>query len=82
MGLHAPRISHLFFADDSIVFSEASQRGARIREILDTYSKGSGQLVNRDKSAVFFSNNCPDPIKELVRNEISGAAYSVGTFYG
>jgi len=61
----------LFFADDSIVFSEASQRGAaRIREILDTYSKGSGQLVNRDKSAVFFSNNCPDPIKELVRNEL------------
>lgn len=83
VGLHAPWISHLFFADDSIVFPEASQRGAaRIREILDTYSKGSGQLVNWDKSAVFFSNNCPDPIKELVRNEISGAAYSVGTFYG
>ena len=59
VGLHAPWISHLFFADDSIIFSEASQRGAaRIRDILDIYSKGSGQLVNRDKSKIFFSNNC------------------------
>lgn len=28
VGVHAPQISHLLFADDSIVFTEASQRGA------------------------------------------------------
>jgi hypothetical protein len=68
VGVHAPWISHLLFADDCIVFSEASQRGAeRLRDILVTYSKGSGQLVNRDKSAVFFSSNCDANAKQEVR---------------
>lgn len=54
MGIHSPWVSHLLFADDCIVFSEASQQGAdRLKEILNIYSKGSGQLVNREKSAVF-----------------------------
>ena len=68
VGVHSPWISHLLFADDCIVFSEASQRGAnRLQEILDTYSRGSGQLVNRDKSAVFFSSNCTDQMKAEIR---------------
>jgi len=50
VGIHAPWISHLLFADACIFFSEASQRGAsRLQELLDIYSRGSGQLVNRDK---------------------------------
>lgn len=56
VGVHAPWVSHPLFADDCIVFSEASQRGAtRLQNILDIYSGGSGQQVNREKSAVFFS---------------------------
>ena len=39
----------------------------RLQEILDTYSDGSGQLVNRDKSAVFFSSNCTDQMKAEIR---------------
>jgi hypothetical protein len=30
-------------------------------------SRGSGQLVNRDKSAVFFSSNCSDEMKAVIR---------------
>jgi hypothetical protein len=68
VSVHSPWISHLLFADDCIVFSEASQRGAdRLRDILETYSRGSGQLVNREKSTVFFSSNCSDEMKEAVR---------------
>jgi hypothetical protein len=49
------------------VFSEASQGGAnRLREVLDRYHKGSGQLVNYDKSAIFFSKNCSKDMKQEV----------------
>jgi len=68
VGIHAPWISHLLFADDCIVFSEASQRGAqRLQEILNVYGRGSGQLVSRDKSAIFFSANCGENSKQEVR---------------
>jgi len=68
VGIHAPWISHLLFADDCIVFSEASKRGAdRLHDVLETYSRGSGQLVNKDKSVVFFSSNCDDGAKNEVR---------------
>jgi len=72
VGIHAPWISHLLFADDCIIFSEALQRGAsRIQEIFDIYSRGSGQLVNRDKSVVFLSKKCLDETKQLVRDELN-----------
>lgn len=54
----APPISHLFFVDDSILFTEASQAGSRdIVEILHKYEKASGQLINVKKSNIFFSPN-------------------------
>ena len=67
VGIHAPWILHLFFADDCIVFSEASRRGAdRLHEVLSIYSRGSGQLVNKEKSAIFFSSNYQDEEKAEV----------------
>lgn len=35
-------------------------------EILERYNRGSGQLVNRDKSAIFFSRNCSPEMKTEV----------------
>ncbi|GMI99219.1 hypothetical protein HRI_003591200 [Hibiscus trionum] len=64
----APRVSHLFFADDSLIFGECSARGARkIQDLLLTYASCSGQLVNFDKSAIFFSTNTGDVEKADVR---------------
>ncbi|GJN39535.1 hypothetical protein PR202_gb28660 [Eleusine coracana subsp. coracana] len=37
-------------------------------EILDKYSRGSGQMVNKDKSTIFFSKNCVDEDQEIVQN--------------
>jgi hypothetical protein len=71
VGIHAPWISHLLFADDCLIFTQASKRGAdSISDILDIYHTGSGQLVNKDKSAVFFSDNCDDVANEDVHEAL------------
>jgi hypothetical protein len=65
VGVHAPWISHLLFADDCLLFTQASARaGRRLMDILQVYQEGSGQMVNIQKSAIFFSANCQDQAKE------------------
>ncbi|GMI81726.1 hypothetical protein HRI_001841900 [Hibiscus trionum] len=54
----APLVTHLLFADDSIIFGEASSSAAtNLKNILHTYSQCSGQLINFEKSSLFFSSN-------------------------
>ena len=48
-------ISHLFFADDSLIFLEASRQNCQaFKDIKRIYSEASGQLINLDKSDVCF----------------------------
>lgn len=44
---NAPKISHLLFADDGIIFYRADEKDAQaIRRILQCYGNASGQIVN------------------------------------
>jgi len=53
-----PLISHLAFADDLILFTEASlEQVELISNILDIFCKSSGQKVRKEKSRVFLSQN-------------------------
>ncbi|KAA3470487.1 reverse transcriptase [Gossypium australe] len=64
-----PAISHLLFADDYILFGEASNKGANIlKDILQDYEICSGQCVNFSKSIVFFSPNTSEENKAVVSN--------------
>lgn len=53
-----PKVSHLFFADDLMLFAEASTTQAdTLKECLDLFCSLSGQAVNYDKSLIFCSPN-------------------------
>ena len=50
--------SHLFFADDLVLFAKADQSNcAVIREVLDLFCSRSGHSVSGAKSRVYFSPN-------------------------
>ena len=53
-----PIITHLFFADDSLLFSEATSGNCvAIRKILDDYARASGQAINFAKSTMCVSSS-------------------------
>ncbi|XP_075662961.1 uncharacterized protein LOC142632449 [Castanea sativa] len=57
----SPKITHMFFADDSLLFCKANiQECQNLIDILQLYEVASRQKINVDKSSVFFSNNIPD----------------------
>lgn len=71
IGRHCPSISHLFFADDSILFWEATASGCNaIEGILRKYEAASGQMVNREKSSLFFSPNTPANVKSGISENL------------
>ncbi|KAG8491718.1 hypothetical protein CXB51_015124 [Gossypium anomalum] len=67
----SPQITHLLFADDCILFGEASEEGTgSFEQILKEYKSCSGQCVNYGKSTVFFSSNTNDTVKLNISNRL------------
>ena len=65
---NGPRISQLFFADDSVLFYHAKQAKCQvILNILASYERGSGQKINKDKTNLFFSTNTPQDVQESIQ---------------
>ena len=58
-----PQISHLFFANDNIIFCQATREECNhLEQILKTYEQATGQKINREKTFLFFSRNTPQDL--------------------
>jgi hypothetical protein len=64
----APGISHLLFADDSLLFFEenAAQAGI-IKATIGIFEIGSGQLINPSKCSILFNETCPEENQENIK---------------
>lgn len=55
----ASAITHLMYADDLVIFANAGKKSIReLKKVLCLYESWSGQKINKEKTAIFFSENC------------------------
>lgn len=79
-----PKLSHVCFADDLILFAKASVAQIRvIRKVLERFCLASGQKVSLEKSKIFFSENVSRDLSKLISEE-SGikATMELGKYLG
>lgn len=63
-----PTISHLFFADNSLIFGRAIvKEGEEIQRVLKVYKESSGQQLNKNKTSLFFSHNTNHDTRDTIK---------------
>ena len=68
---NGPKLTHLFFTNDSLLFCRATTHDCqKVLEILSNYERVSGQKLNREKTAFFFSKSTPSFMDLLGVNEL------------
>jgi hypothetical protein len=81
-GRLGPPISHLLFADDSILFARSDSRSVdALKDTLKVYCEGSGQKINLEKSSVFFGNHCEEKVKNDVKGRLGVQSEVLNDFY-
>ncbi|XP_035551721.1 uncharacterized protein LOC118349890 [Juglans regia] len=65
----APKLNHLLFADDSLIFCNADmETNVRLQTLLEQYEVSSGQQLNREKTTMVFSANVNQHNKQAIMN--------------
>ncbi|KAB2601289.1 hypothetical protein D8674_002294 [Pyrus ussuriensis x Pyrus communis] len=84
IGGSGPVISHLFFADDTLLFLRADMKNCRnLRHLLDIFCVASGQKVNLEKSNVYFGANVPKEKADQMGNALGmKVVINPGTYLG
>ena len=81
---NGPSFSHLFFADDLVLFAEVNtEKCLAIRDMLQEFCSKSGQKVNEAKSRVFFSPNVDFDQRELLSSTLGfSSTTNLGKYLG
>ena len=67
----SPTITHLLFADDSVIYCKATEQESKeLSEILHKYEEATGQKINTEKSSVYFSKNTDEETRERVKEAL------------
>lgn len=85
-GIHvcrdSPTISHLLFADHSLVLMRADATNTNtLRGILNDYCSASGQLVSEAKCSIYFSPNTSVDVKSEVCQVLNIMTESISDKY-
>ena len=55
---NGPKLTHLVFADDCLIFCRSNLKECnKIQELLALYEAALGQVINKEKTTLFFSRN-------------------------
>ena len=64
-----PKLTHLFFADDSLLFRKSIVEDCtNVLKLLSEYESWSRQKINKDKTAIFFSKSTIEEAKSSIKN--------------
>jgi hypothetical protein len=83
-GRNGPMVSHLMFADDLLLFGEASEKQMKcVMDILNRFCSLSGQEVSHEKTSILFSKNVNRGLKDRLLH-LSGfrETYDLGKYLG
>lgn len=66
---YGPSLSHLFFADDLILFARVTREQMKlINKVLDDFCQASRETISREKSVIFCSRSMPSHEARLLSN--------------
>ena len=71
MAALTPMVSHLLFADDSLLFFKANRENAdEVMDVLHIYCQASGQRINIDKSSIHLAKGVSGDIWDEIMNSL------------
>ncbi|GMI93153.1 hypothetical protein HRI_002984600 [Hibiscus trionum] len=67
LSRNEPQLSHLFFANDLVIFAETSlEQVDMVKQVFVDFCASSGQKVSAAKSRIFFSANVPNGARDMI----------------
>ena len=65
---NGPKLTHLFLADDCLIFCRSTlDECNKIQELLDYYETTSGQVINKEKTTLCFSRKTDEVTSEAIK---------------